>query len=64
MLVSNIPCRPNTKPDRPNAKPGKSNASRLNIGCVGSPGVGSLHRACTFHVVCVNFIGIGYLTQT
>ena len=40
------------------------NANRWNIGCVGSPGVGSSRWACTFHVVNVNFIRVGYPTQT
>ena len=63
MLVSKNPCGPNAKPDRPNTKPGKPNTSKWNIDCVGSPGVGSSCWACTFHVVCVNFICVGYPTQ-
>ena len=64
MLVSNNPCGPNAKPDRPNTKPGKPNASRWYMGCVASPGIGSSQWACTFHVVCINFICVRYPTQT
>ena len=70
MLVYKNQCGPNAKPDRASAKPGKSkakpgkpHASRWNVGCVGSLGVGSSHGACTFHV-CVNFICVGYPRQT
>ena len=53
MLVSEKPCGPNATPHLPNAN---SNASRWNIGCVGSPGVG----ACVGHVHFMLFVSISF----
>ena len=67
MLVSKNTFGPNAKLGRPNAKPGRPNASPnvgwWNIVCVWYARVCFTFAMYTFHVVCVNFVHVGYLTQ-